>query len=170
MPGIRHAKGAYLNRGSGHNKKAEYSERHQDYSWKLDKLERKWQTAKTLLPEPVIDSSEDRKTAFVTFGPNEQSLQELRDSLEKEAIYTNFMRLCSFPFPKSVENFLNKQSEVFVVEQNRDAQLRKLLSGEFPQQSAKMKSLLQYDGRPLVSAHIKKQFYKLYSKTKEKRN
>ena len=167
LPGIQHAKGAYLNRGSGHNEKAEYSERYQDYLWKLDKLERKWQTAKTLMPEPIIESFKDRKIAFVTFGPNEQSVKELRDHLEKEDIYTNFMRICSFPFPKSVESFLKAQHEIFVVEQNRDAQLKQLLSGEFPQQSAKMKSLLQYDGRPLLTTHIRKQFDKLYLKNKK---
>ncbi len=168
LPGIRHTKGAYLSRGSGHNERAEYSERHQDYSGKLDKLERKWQTAKTLMPQAVIESSKNSKTAFVTFGPNEQSLKELRDTLEGEGIYTNFMRVCSFPFPKNVEGFLKEQSEIFVVEQNRDGQLKKLLSGEFPQHSSKMKSLLQYDGRPLIASHIEKQFYKLYSKTKNK--
>lgn len=168
LPGVRHTKGAYLNRGSGHNKKAEYSEKHQDYSWKLDKLERKWQTAKKFMPEPVIESFKDRKTAFITFGPNEQSVKELRDLLEMEGIYTNFIRIRSFPFPKAVESFLDEQLEIFVVEQNRDAQLKQLLSGEFPQHGFKMKSLLQYDGRPLITNHIKKQFYNLYSQNKEK--
>lgn len=165
LPGIRHNKGAYLNRGSGHNKKAEYSEKHQDYSWKLDKLEKKWKAAKKLMPEPVIESFPNRKTAFVTFGPNEYSLKELRDSLAKKGIPTNFMRVRSFPFPRSVEHFLKEQSKIFVVELNRDGQLKQLLSGEFPEHGHKMKSLLQYDGRPLAADHIKDQFDKLYSQT-----
>lgn len=168
LPGIRHTKGAYLNRGSGHNKRAEYSERHQDYSWKLDKLERKWKTAKKFMPKPVIEIFKERRTAFVTFGPNERSLKELRDLLEEEGIYTNFMRVCSFPFPETVESFLREQSEIFVVEQNRDAQLKQLLSGAFPQHGSKMKSLLQYDGRPLAANQIKQQFYNLRSKNREK--
>ena len=131
LPGIRHSKGAYLNRGSGHNQKAEYSERHQDYTWKLDKLKRKWQTAKKLMPEPIIESFTDRQTAFITFGPNEHSLKELRDNLKTENISTSFMRIRSFPFPRSVENFLKEHLEIFVVEQNRDGQLKQLLSGEF---------------------------------------
>ena len=169
LPGVRHSKGAYLNRGSGHNEKAEYSERHQDYSWKLDKLKRKWETAKKLMPEPVTESFPGRKIAFVTFGPNEYSLKELRDSLEKQGILSNFMRVCSFPFPQSVEYFLKEQSEIFVVELNRDGQLKQLLSGEFPEYSYKMKSLLQYDGRPLAADYIKDQFFKLYSKANKEK-
>lgn len=169
LPGIRHPKGAYLNRGSGHNKKADYSETPEDYFWKLDKLERKWQTAKTLMPEPITESSKNQNVAFVTFGSNDNSLKELRETLEKENILTNFIRIRSFPFPKSVELFLKEQSEVFVVEQNRDAQLKQLLSGEFPQHSKKMKSLLQYDGRPLMVSHIKKQFDNLYQQKREGR-
>ena len=160
LPGVRHPKGTYLNRGSGHNKQAEYSETPEDYSWKLNKLERKWLKAKTLMPEPIIESFKERNIAFITFGANQASLKELRDQLKEENIPTNFMRIRSFPFPKSVELFLKEQAEIFVVEQNRDAQLKQLLSGEFPQYSHKMKSLLQYDGRPLMVSQIKKQFDK----------
>lgn len=162
LPGINHEKGAYLNRGSGHNIRAEYSERPQDYKWKLDKLKRKWQTAKEFMPPPSIDFSPESRIAFVTFGPNEEVLEELRDHLEKKGTKVNFMRICSFPFPFSVEHFLKQHSEIFVVEQNRDAQLRQLLSGEFPEEAGKMKSLLQYDGRPLAFDYIKDQFYSLY--------
>ena len=166
LPGIRHSQGAYLNRGSGHNKKAEYSEKPQDYTWKLDKLKRKWQTAKKFMPEPIIESLKETQTAFVTFGPNEDSIKELRDQLEQEKISTNFMRIRSFPFPDTVESFFKEQEEIFVVEQNRDGQLKQLLSGEFSSHSWKMKSLLQYDGRPLMAQHIKKQFYKFAANEK----
>ena len=169
LPGIRHSKGAYLNRGSGHNQQAEYSERHKDYSWKLDKLERKWQTAKKLLPKPIIESLKGQTSTFVTFGPNEQSLKELRDYLEEKGRGTNFMRIRSFPFPKAVEDFFKEQSEIFVVEQNRDGQLKQLLSGEFPQHSSKMKSLLQYDGRPLMANHIKEQWNRLSLKSQKEK-
>ncbi|MCY4321563.1 MAG: 2-oxoacid:acceptor oxidoreductase subunit alpha [Bdellovibrionaceae bacterium] len=163
LPGIKHPKGAYLNRGSGHNERAEYSERHQDYSWKLEKLNRKWETAKKKMPFSVIETSIKSKLAFVTFGPNTDSLKELRDYLlEEKNIFSNFLRVRSFPFPQDVESFLNKQEEIFVVEQNKDAQLKRLLSEEFPKHSAKMKSILQYDGRPLMFSHLEKQFKKIY--------
>ncbi|MDE0092063.1 MAG: 2-oxoacid:acceptor oxidoreductase subunit alpha, partial [Oligoflexia bacterium] len=164
LPGVQHPKGAYLNRGSGHNEKAEYSERQEDYSWKLDKLNRKWETAKKRVPPSVIEAQPDIKLAFITFGANTASLKELRDCLLKQNISSNFLRVCSFPFPEEVEHFLEKQEEIYVVEQNRDGQLKQLLSGEFPKHSAKMKSLLQYDGRPLMFSHIKKQFETIYFK------
>ena len=162
LPGIQHSKGAYLNRGSGHNEKAEYSERQEDYSWKLDKLNKKWKTAKTRVPPSVIELSSKTKLAFITFGPNTDSLKELRDYLLEKNISSNFLRVRSFPFPEDVESFLEEQEEIFVVEQNRDAQLKQLLSGEFPEHSFKMKSILQYDGRPLMFSHIKKQFNSIY--------
>ena len=171
LPGVQDPAGAYLNRGSGHNEKAEYSERHQDYSWKLNKLDRKWETAKKQMPSSVIESSEKTKLAFITFGPNIDSLQELREYLLEKNIYSNFLRVRSFPFPKDVKSFLEEQEEIFVVEQNRDGQLRRILSGEFPKNSAKMKSILQYDGRPLMFSHIKRQFEKIYlSKISKKTN
>ena len=162
LPGVQHPQGAYLNRGSGHNERAEYSERKEDYSWKLDKLNRKWEMAKKRMPPSVIESSEKTKLAFVTFGPNTDSLRELRDDLSEKNIFSNFLRARSFPFPKDVEDFLENQEEIFVVEQNRNGQLKQLLSGEFPKHSAKMKSLLQYDGRPLSYPIIKKQFEQIY--------
>ena len=162
LPGVQNPKGAYLNRGSGHNEKAEYSERHQDYSWKLDKLNRKWKTAGKHMPASVIEVSEKTKLAFITFGPNTDSLKELRDELLEKGVFSNFLRVRSFPFPEDVENFLSAQEEIFVVEQNRDGQLKQLLSGEFPEHSFKMKSLLQYDGRPLNCSFIKQQFEKMY--------
>ena len=162
LPGIQHSKGAYLNRGSGHNEKAEYSEKPQDYSWKLDKLKKKWETARTKMPASIIESSIETKLAFITFGPNTESLKELRDYLLEKNISSNFLRIRSFPFPTDIEEFLKEQEEIFVVEQNRDAQLKQLLSGEFPKHSAKMKSILQYDGRPLMFSHIRKYFEKIY--------
>ena len=163
LPGVQHPKGAYLNRGSGHNEKAEYSEKPQDYSWKLDKLKKKWETARKKMPASIIESSTETKLAFVTFGPNTESLKELRDYLLEKNISSNFLRIRSFPFPTDIEGFLKDQEEIFVVEQNRDGQLKQLLSGEFPKHSAKMKSILQYDGRPLMFSYIKKHFEKIYS-------
>ena len=162
LPGVQQAKGAYLNRGSGHNEKAEYSERPEDYSWKLAKLNKKWETAKKRMPSSVIESSSKTKLAFITFGPNTDSLKELRDVLLAQNISSNFLRVRSFPFPEDLNSFLEEQEEIFVVEQNRDAQLKQLLSGEFPKHSSKMKSILQYDGRPLMFSHIKQQFEKVY--------
>lgn len=169
LPGVRHAQGAYLNRGSGHNEQAEYSEKPQDYSGKLDKLKRKWETAKTLMPKPVMQTDKNRFIAFVTFGPNMLAVKELQDQLELKGVLANTMRICSFPFSNFVEPFLKQHTDIFVVELNRDGQLKQLLSGEFPQHSHKMHSLLQYDGCPLDITYITKQFDELYFKNLKKK-
>ena len=162
LPGERHEKAGYLIRGSGHNEKAEYSEAPRDYAGKLDKLKRKAAAAKKMMPEPVMSFAKESPSsaAFVTFGGNEEAVRELMAVLKKErGLSFGFMRLRSFPFPASAEKFLKGHSDIFVVEQNRDGQLRKLLSGEFPAEAHKMKSILQYDGRPLFVRHIKEMFF-----------
>ena len=165
LPGVRHPKGAYFTRGSGHNQKAEYSERPEDYSYILDKLNRKWETAKKHLPSSIIKKQPKATLAFITFGANEESIKELRDCLLTKNIPSSYLRVRSFPFPqKEISDFLKTHEQVFVVEQNRDAQLKQILSGEFPQESSKMKSLLQYDGRPLMFSQLKTQFEKQASK------
>ena len=162
LPGIKHTKGAYFTRGSGHNQKAEYSENPEDYKYILDKLKRKWETSKKFLPAPFIETQESAQIAFVTFGANEDNIQELREELlttQKKA--ANYLRIRSIPFlSEEISDFLKKQKFVFIVEQNRDAQLKQLLSGEFPEESHKMISLLQYDGRPLMFSHLKSEFEK----------
>ena len=156
LPGTPHPEAAYLTRGSGHNEKAEYSESPEDYSNKLKKLKRKWQTAQTMMPEPIIDDSKKTSVAFVTFGNNEKAIQEVRSEWEQDGKLTNYMRVRSYPFPKSVKTFLEKHSSLLVVEQNQGAQLRTLLSKEFPFEASKLKSILQYDGRPLYPETIRK--------------
>ena len=162
LPGIKHIKGAYFTRGSGHNQKAEYSEKPEDYKYILDKLKRKWETAKKFLPAPFIETQESAQIAFVTFGANEDNIQELREELlttQKKA--ANYLRIRSIPFlNEEISDFLKKQKFVFIVEQNRDGQLKQLLSGEFPEEGYKMISLLQYDGRPLMFSHLKSEFEK----------
>ncbi|MBC6415703.1 MAG: 2-oxoacid:acceptor oxidoreductase subunit alpha [Bdellovibrionales bacterium] len=161
LPGIQNPKGVHFTRGSGHNKNADYSERPEDYEYILNKLGRKWETAKKEMPSSYIEFQDKAKLAFITFGANEASVKELRDDLLKKNIPSNYLRVRSFPFKtKEIFEFLKKQEIVFVAEQNRDAQLKQLLSGEFPEDSFKLKSLLQYDGRPLMFSKLKLEFEK----------
>lgn len=149
---------SYLTRGSGHNEQAEYSENPEDYMQKLDKLKTKWETVKKQVPPSVINDQSSSSLAFVTFGNNQKAIEEAQDLLNKENMPTNFMRVRSYPFAQNTKSFLDKHSQIFIVEQNRDGQLKKLLSGEFPDQAHKFKSILQYDGRPFHSTPIYKQF------------
>ncbi|MGI9548580.1 MAG: 2-oxoacid:acceptor oxidoreductase subunit alpha, partial [Bdellovibrionales bacterium] len=109
-----------------------------------------------MMPEPIIDDSKKTSVAFVTFGNNEKAIQEVRSAWEQDGKLTNYMRVRSYPFPKSVKTFLEKHSSLLVVEQNQGAQLRTLLSKEFPFEASKLKSILQYDGRPLYPETIRK--------------
>ena len=161
LPGTAHFKAGYFTRGSGHNEKAQYTEDPEEYTAGLDKLKRKWETIKSLVPEPVIESEGKTPLAFVTFGNNENALREVRDRLKKKGIKTNYMRVRACPFSEQIGDFLSNHSQIFIVEQNREGQLRRLLSSEFPSESSKMKSILQYDGRPFFTQNILQQFEKL---------
>ena len=161
LPGTAHFKAGYFTRGSGHNERAQYTENPTEYARSLDKLQRKWKTLKSLVPDPVVEESapaNEGPTAFVTFGNNEKAIHEARDILKERGIQTNSMRIRAFPFNEKVEQFLNRQGEIFIVEQNRDGQLKQLLRGEFPRHGQKMKSVLQYDGRPFFAQNILQQF------------
>lgn len=161
LPGVAHPKGAYFTRGSGHNKKAEYSESPTDYENILNKLNKKWRTAQALMPEPIQLKKHKTPYALVTFGNNEKACKEAQEELEKENIKTNFLRIRSYPFSDSIKSFLKSHLQIFVVEQNRDGQLKQLLSSEFPEEAGKMRSILQYDGRPFFKESICKQFKEL---------
>ncbi|MCY4512970.1 MAG: 2-oxoacid:acceptor oxidoreductase family protein [Bdellovibrionales bacterium] len=165
LPGTAHFKAGYFTRGSGHNEKAQYTEDPKEYSFMLDKLKKKWETIKSLVPNPIIESEEDTPLAFVTFGNNENVLREVRDILKKKGIKINYMRIRSYPFSEKVGNFLKSHSHIFVVEQNREGQLKQLLNGEFPEERSKMKSILQYDGRPFFVKNVLQQLEKLTGKT-----
>lgn len=161
LPGTAHFKAGYFTRGSGHNEEAQYTEDPKEYSLMLDKLKRKWETVKSLIPDPVIESEAETSLAFITFGNNENALREVRDILEKKEVKTNYMRIRAYPFSEKVGNFLKNHSRIFIVEQNREGQLRQLLNSEFPNERSKMKSILQYDGRPFFVKNILQQFEKL---------
>ena len=161
LPGTVHFKAGYFTRGSGHNEEAQYTEDPKEYSLMLDKLKRKWENIKTLVPDPVIEAKANTALAFVTFGNNENVLREVRDILKKKGVKTNYMRIRSFPFSEKVKLFLKNHSHIFIVEQNREGQLRKLLSSEFPLERSKMQSILQYDGRPFFAKNILQQLEKL---------
>ena len=161
LPGTVHFKAGYFTRGSGHNEEAQYTEDPEEYSLMLDKLKRKWETIKSLVPAPVIESDEKTSLAFVTFGNNEKALKEVCHILREQGTKSNYMRIRAFPFSDKVEEFLKNHNNIFVVEQNREGQLKQLLSSEFPLEHAKMESITQYDGRPFFTKNIIQQFEKI---------
>jgi 2-oxoglutarate ferredoxin oxidoreductase subunit alpha len=149
LPGA-HPKGAYFVRGSGHNQFGAYTEDAAEYQEVVDRLSRKWRTAARLVPDPVIRRS--RKAAgwgIIAVGSSDPAVNEALDVLAKSGIYADYCRARAFPFGRKVERFLEQHDRVFVVEQNRDAQLKSLLTLETGYPADRMQSILQYGGLPM---------------------
>jgi len=155
MPGV-HPKGAYFTRGSGHTQYGAYTEDSAEYQLVLDRLTRKFITAKRLVPKPVIEQDAHIDIGVVAFGSSDGAVREALDVLAAHGIKANYMRLRSFPFGEEVEKFLEQQKTVFVVEQNRDAQMKSLLTLETRVPKEKLRSLLHYSGLPISSEFIVK--------------
>ncbi|MGI9343893.1 MAG: 2-oxoacid:acceptor oxidoreductase subunit alpha [Gammaproteobacteria bacterium] len=154
FPG-EHPKGAYFTRGSGHNMYGAYTEDAQEYQEVVDRLRRKWETAKSYVPKPVsIDHSDKHKIGVVCVGSCHDAVVEARHELEERGIGVNYLRIRAFPFTDEVQQFLDAHDRVYVVEQNRDAQLKGLLLLETDVEQDKLCSLLYYDGLPITANGI----------------
>lgn len=151
LPGTAHAKAAYFARGTGHNDQAQYSEDPEVFKQNMDRLSRKWETAKTLVPTPVEESVNGAEVGIIAFGSSDAAVPELRAMLEREGLKSGYLRIRAFPFTTAVGEFLSRHSRVYVVEQNRDGQMRSLLANEYPQFAARLRSSLRYDGWPLAA-------------------
>jgi len=153
LPGV-HPKAAYFTRGSGHNQYGAYTEDSAEYQAVLDRLTRKWATAKRLLPRALIDATAGSRHGLVSLGSCDGAIREALDVLRGLGVGLDYMRVRSFPFTEDVEKFLAAHELLFVVEQNRDAQLRALLTLETAVDKSKLRSLLHYSGLPISSSFI----------------
>jgi 2-oxoglutarate ferredoxin oxidoreductase subunit alpha len=151
LPG-EDARGAYFTRGSGHNRYGAYTEDSDEYQDVMDRLLVKWETAKTLVP-PAVLSRAERKTqlGIVAFGSSDGAVIEARDRLADQGIHADYLRLRAFPFGPEVVDFLQGHETVFVVEQNRDAQMKSLLRLELGEAAGRLISILHYNGMPIPS-------------------
>jgi 2-oxoglutarate ferredoxin oxidoreductase subunit alpha len=153
LPGT-HPKGAYFTRGSGHNMFGKYTESASEYLQVVDRLRRKWETAKTYVPGPVVDYSEKNRIGILSVGSCDGAIQEARSSLAAKGESFNYLRIRAFPFNDDVQKFLNAHERIYVVEQNRDAQLKSLLLLEMEVESKKLLSILHYNGLPMVAENV----------------
>ena len=153
LPGV-HEKGAYVTRGSGHNKFGTYTETPSEYQQVVDRLAKKHKAAANAVPLPKIERRAGARFGVITSGSCEAAVQEALGSLENREIFADYMRVCGFPFHKSVEAFLYEHEFCFVVEQNRDAQLRSLLILETCVPKDRVRSVLVYGGFPLSARHV----------------
>jgi 2-oxoglutarate/2-oxoacid ferredoxin oxidoreductase subunit alpha len=154
FPGV-HPKGAYFTRGSGHTQFGTYTEDSTEYQIVLDRLTKKFETAKQLVTKPVLKSAAAKTdVGVIAVGSSDGAINEALDLLKSQGVQLDYLRLRAFPFSTEVEKFLADHKIVFVVEQNRDAQLRSLLTLETGVEKSKLKSLLHYNGLPVSSAFI----------------
>lgn len=153
LPGVD-SKGAYFVRGSGHNKFGVYTEIPDEYQEVMDRLLKKHSAAAKFVPPPVIERREGAKFGIVCIGGCDPAVREAIDLLSAQQIPADYMRICGFPFAESVEQFLAEHPLNFIVEQNRDAQLKSLLTLETGIAKDKLFSLLVYSGFPLSASHV----------------
>jgi 2-oxoglutarate ferredoxin oxidoreductase subunit alpha len=151
LPGTNHPKAAYFTRGSGHNEKALYTERPDDYQNLMERLDRKFETARTLVPAPEVVQTGKSKIGLIAFGSSDFAVRESRDQLKKEyGLETDYLRLRAFPFSKEVKAFVDAHSRVYIIEQNRDGQMLSLLKLDLPAEDiTKLRSIRHFDGLPL---------------------
>jgi 2-oxoglutarate ferredoxin oxidoreductase subunit alpha len=151
LPG-EHPKGAYFVRGSGHNSQGGYTEDALEYQEVMDRLLVKWDTAKTLVPPAVLNRARKKtRLGVIAFGSSDGAVIEARDRLAERGIHTDYLRLRAFPFGPEVLEFLQAHDTVFVVEQNRDAQMKSLLKLELDHIADKLVSIRHYNGLPISS-------------------
>jgi 2-oxoglutarate ferredoxin oxidoreductase subunit alpha len=142
---------SYFARGSGHNEQALYSERADDYTRNLDRLSRKFQTAKTMMPKPEVDVTAEGRIGIIAYGTTHWAIVESRDQLKAErGINTSYLRLRAYPFSEELNDFIDHHDRVYVVEQNRDAQMLSLLRIDLtPDRVVKLRSIRHYAGLPI---------------------
>ena len=153
LPGV-HPKGSFFTRGSGHNKYGGYTEDGDEYQEVMDRLKIKWNTARKMVPKPVIKYSKTNEIGIIAFGSSDGATKEAIANLKKEGLNINYCRIKSFPFSESIKNFISKHKRVYVVEQNRDAQMRSLLSLDLEIDPCKLHSILHYNGNPIFASVI----------------
>jgi 2-oxoglutarate/2-oxoacid ferredoxin oxidoreductase subunit alpha len=153
VPGV-HPKAAYFTRGSGHTKFGTYTEIPDEYREVMDRLLEKHKAAAKAVPAPVIERRQGAGFGIITAGGCDPAVREALDVLAGSGIVGDFMRIRAFPFSAEVETFLHEHEFCFVVEQNRDAQLRSLLTLETSVAKEKLRSVLVYGGFPLSAKHV----------------
>lgn len=158
IPGTDHPNAAYFTRGTGHTAQATYSEKPEHWKSNMDRLTKKFNTAKNRVPKPVIEGK-GSKVGLLYFGTTTEAVREAVSEMRiKDNMKMDLCRLRAFPFSKEVEEFIAGHDRTYVIELNRDAQMRALLSAEFPELAQKLRSILHYDGMPLAASTVVTQY------------
>lgn len=152
LPGTNHPKSGYFARGTGHNDMGVYSERGDDWVQNMQRLRRKFETARETLPAPYVEWNRDasKKVGIITFGSNEDAIREARDWLASEGIETDYMRVKALPLNKDVFEFVRTHERVFVIENNFDGQMNQLINHEMEDKTTHKTSLALGDSLPMT--------------------
>ena len=156
LPGTEHPSAAYFARGSGHNERSQYSERPDDYKNNMDRLARKFETARKMVPKPVLEFENGSRAGIIGYGTSHWALTESVDQLKNEyGKKFDYLRLRAYPFTTEVHEFIAKHDRVYVVDQNRDAQMMELLKLDLPvPEIHKLRSVKHYNGLPIDARSV----------------
>src|SRR5438067_10497115 len=148
LPGTQHPAAAYFTRGSGHNANASYSEKPEDYEKNMERLQRKFDHARSVVPAPIIETASNAEIGIIAFGSSHWALTESRDQLRDEhKLATDYLRIRAYPFANEIADFARSHKRVYVVEQNRDAQMLSLLKLDLDAELVpKLRSVARADG------------------------
>jgi 2-oxoglutarate ferredoxin oxidoreductase subunit alpha len=159
VPGNRHPSASYFTRGSGHDGDAKYSEDENDYKYILDRLRKKFETARKYVPKPLVEKEKGVKTGIICYGSSYEAVREARDRLRATGLKTNHMLIRALPLTSEVTEFLADHDIVYLVEQNRDGQMAGIIKEEHPELGAKITSVLIYNGLPVTPKGVVDQIF-----------
>ena len=159
VPGNPHRMASFFTRGSGHDADARYSEDEHDYKYILDRLKKKFDTARKYVPKPIIEKDKNVKTGIICYGSSYEPVREARDRLKTQGLKTNHMLIRALPLTSEVREFIADHDTIYLVEQNRDAQMAAIIKDEMPELGAKIVSILVYNGLPVTAGEVVKQIF-----------
>jgi 2-oxoglutarate ferredoxin oxidoreductase subunit alpha len=154
LPGTDHPLAAYFTRGTGHTDAAVYSESPEEWEANIKRLWRKLETARGLLPAPVVEAVESADLGLIAFGSTDPALREARARLGQAGLETDYLRIRALPFSEDIGTFIENHERIYVIELNTDGQMQKLLQLEYPQHALKIRSLTHNNGLPLSARWI----------------
>ena len=156
LPGTPHPGAAYFTRGSGKNQKAQYTERPEDYEYNMERLVRKFETAKSMVPKPVVEGTGRERVGVIAFGSSHWAVIESRDQMAREMkLNTDYLRVRAYPFTDEVNEFVAQHERVYVVEQNRDGQMLNLMKVDLEAAHiSKLRSVTHFSGLPMDARSV----------------
>jgi 2-oxoglutarate ferredoxin oxidoreductase subunit alpha len=153
-------KGAYFTRGSGHDEAARYTESPEVYARNMERLSRKFETARTLVPTPEVWEDERAEVGLVAFGSTHWAMIEARDQLRAAGVASGYLLVKALPFTEHLARFVRKYRRIYVVEQNRDGQMAELVRLELPTEAGRVRSVRHFTGMPVDARSVSEEILK----------